>query len=93
MKQRIRVVAIIKKDDEILLMKRNFGRSEDVPVWELPTGKIQFGEQPEEAMSRSIYDYLGNQTDSIKLKDVVTFLALEGASQLGNLYILWISYT
>lgn len=89
MKQRIRVVAIIKKDDEILLMKRNFGRSEDVPVWELPTGKIQFGEQPEEAMSRSIYDYLGNQTDSIKLKDVVTFLALEGASQLGNLYIVY----
>ena len=89
MKQRIRTVALIQKEGELLLMKRRNNRL-DMPVfWELPTGKIEFGEQPEEAMARIIYDYLGVQVKNVILKDVVTFLALEGSSQLANLYIIY----
>lgn len=57
--------------------------------WELPTGKIKFGEQPEEAMVRSLAEYTGLSANSIKLKDVITFLAPEGSSQLNNLYIVY----
>ena len=60
-----------------------------MPSWELPTGKIRFGEQPEEAMGRMIYEYLGVQVDSMKLKDVITFTGLIGASQQANLYIVF----
>ena len=89
MKQRIRVVGIIRNEDGILVFKRNRGRSESPVFWELPTGKIKFGEQPEEAMVRSLNEYTGLTASSIVLKDVITFLAPEGSSQLSNLYIVY----
>jgi ribonuclease HI len=89
MKQRIRVVGIIKNEDGVLVLKRSRGRSEDPVFWELPTGKIAFGEQPEEAMGRALLEEAGLNVSSIHLKDVVTFLAPEGASQLSNLYIVY----
>ncbi len=89
MKQRIRVVGIVRKDDKLLLLKRSRGRAEELPSWELPTGKIQFGEQPEEAVSRLFFEHLGAQVKEIRLLDAVTFVGLPGASQLGNLYIIF----
>ena len=89
MKQRIRVVGIIKNEEGVLIFKRSRGRSEAPVFWELPTGKIKFGEQPEEAMARSLTEYTGLVASSIILKDVITFLAPEGASQLSNLYIIY----
>ena len=89
MKQRIRVVGIVSRNEEFLLLKRMRGRIEELPSWELPTGKIRFGEQPEEAMGRTMYEYLGVQVDSIKLKDVITFTGIAGASQQANLYIVY----
>lgn len=89
MKQRIRTVAIIKNEDGVLILKRNRGRSDAPVFWELPTGKIKFGEQPEEAMARSLTEYTGLVAKSIKIRDVITFLAAEGSSQLSNLYIVY----
>ncbi|MBR3230967.1 reverse transcriptase-like protein [Candidatus Saccharibacteria bacterium] len=89
MKQRIRVVGIIKNEEGVLVFKRNRGRSESAVFWELPTGKIKFGEQPEEAMARSLNEYTGLDAETINLRDVVTFLAPEGSTQLSNLYIIY----
>lgn len=89
MKQRIRVVGLIKSVDGVLVFKHNRGRSESPIFWELPTGKIKFGEQPEEAMARSLTEYTGLNATTIKLRDVITFLAPEGSSQLSNLYIIY----
>ena len=89
MKQRIRVVGIVHKGDDILLLKRSAGRVEGEPVWELPTARISFGEQPEEAMARAIDEYLGNSVETLNLKDVITFVALAGTSRLYNLYIIY----
>ena len=90
MKQRIRVSAICKKGGDILLLKRAGGRIDGAEVdFELPTGKIIFGEQPEEAMARVLYEHTGVKTASLQLMDVVTFTSLEGSSQLGSLYIIY----
>lgn len=89
MKQRIRVVGIIRNEDGVLIFKRNRGRSEAPVFWELPTGKIKFGEQPEEAMVRTLSEYTNLTPSSVKIKDVITFLALEGSSRLCNLYIVY----
>lgn len=89
MKQRIRVAAIVKREGEILLLKRNMARIESAPFWELPTGKIRMGEQPEEAMARVLDENLGVHVEKVKLKDVITFVALSGASRLSNLYVIY----
>jgi len=89
MKQRIRVVAIIRNENGVLILKRSRSRSEAPVFWELPTGKIKFGEQPEEAVARALTEYTGLTATSIRLKDVITFLAPEGASRLSNLYIIY----
>ncbi|MBQ3409796.1 reverse transcriptase-like protein [Candidatus Saccharibacteria bacterium] len=89
MKQRIRVVALVHEGGDVLFLKRNMGRIEEAPVWELPTGKIRFGEQPEEAMARTFDEYLGVAFDSLKLVDVVTFMAVAGSSRMSNLYIVY----
>lgn len=90
MKQRIRVVGIIQRGADVLIMKKSQGRVDGVPMWELPTGKIRFGEQPEEAMDRTLEEYLGIEvTAQTKLHDVVTFMAPQGSSQLSNLYIVF----
>ena len=90
MKQRIRVTAICKKDDQILLLKRSGGRVDTgAQNFELPTGKIVFGEQPEEAMSRVVLESLGVQAESLQLSDVVTFTGLFDSSEQGNLYIVY----
>lgn len=93
MKQRVRVVGIIENGPEVLIMKKSQGRVDSASRWELPTGKIKFGEQPEEAIERTIEEYLGIElTKRMELKDVVTFLAqnpAQGASQLSNLYIVY----
>ena len=89
MKQRIRVAGIIKTEEGVLILKRSRGRAEAPVFWELPTGKIKFGEQPEEAFVRSLSEYTGLTATAIQLKDVITFLALEGASRLSNLYIIY----
>ena len=89
MKQRIRVVGIIKNEEGVLIFKRSRGRSEAPVFWELPTGKIKFGEQPEEAMATSLTEYTGLTANSIQIKEVITFLAPEGATRLSNLYIVY----
>lgn len=89
MKQRIRVVGILRQGEEVLFLKRAMGRSDEAPIWELPTGKIRFGEQPEEAMGRTILECIGVGVQRVELKDVITFVGLERSSQLGNLYIVY----
>lgn len=90
MKQRIRVAGIVQNGREVLIMKKAQGRLDAAPIWELPTGKIKFGEQPEEAMDRMLEEYLGVEVaEKIELKDVITFLAPQGSSQLSNLYIIY----
>lgn len=90
MKQRIRVVGLVQDGASVLIMKKNVGRNDSSPTWELPTGKLKFGEQPEEAIDRTLEEYLGvEETEKIELLDVVTFLAPQGSSQLSNLYIIY----
>ena len=93
MKQRIRVVAMIQQEGETLIMKKSQGRSDSAPMWELPTGKIKFGEQPEEAIERTLEEYLGVElTKKTLLHDVVTFMSQNpwvGSSQLSNVYMVY----
>lgn len=83
------MTAICERDGKILLLKRATGRVEGMNNYELPTGKIIFGEQPDEAMARIVYENLAVQAQELLLEDVVTFTNLEYASELANLFIVY----
>ena len=89
MKQRIRVVGVVRNGERVLVLKRSVGRAEVLPHFELPRGKIFFGEQPEEAVSRVLHDAIEADSEKIELVDAIAFTDLSGASQLNNLFIIY----
>ncbi len=74
MKQRLSVRAIINEDSKALLLKRNNGRQTILGKYELPGGKLAYGEQPEDALRRYLHDDAGLHIQSAKLFDAVTYI-------------------
>ncbi len=74
MKQRISVRAIIRQDDRILLLRRANGRQTILGQYELPGGKIAYGEQPEDTLRRYLHDDAGLHIQEAQLFDTVTYI-------------------
>lgn len=74
MKQRLSVRAIINEDGKALLLRRNNGRPTILGKYELPGGKLAYGEQPEDALRRYLHDDAGLHIGSTKLFDAVTYI-------------------
>lgn len=74
MKQRLSVRAIINEGGKALLLKRNNGRPSILGKYELPGGKLAYGEQPEDALRRYLHDDAGLHIQSSQLFDAVTYI-------------------
>lgn len=74
MKQRLSVRAIINEDGKALLLRRNNGRETILGKYELPGGKLAYGEQPEDALRRYLHDDAGLHVQSSQLFDAVTYI-------------------
>ena len=74
MNQRIAVRAIVRKDEKTLLLKRANGRPSILGKYELPGGKIEYGEQPEDALSRYLEADTGLTMQAAQLFDVLTYI-------------------
>lgn len=74
MKQRLSVRAIINEDGKALLLKRNNGRPTILGKYELPGGKLAYGEQPEDALRRYLHDDAGLHVHAAQLFDAVTYI-------------------
>lgn len=74
MKQRLSVRAIINEDGKALLLKRSSGRPTILGKYELPGGKLAYGEQPEDALRRYLHDDSGLHIQSSQLFDAVTYI-------------------
>lgn len=74
MKQLIAVRAIIRDDQKTLLLRRANGRQSILGKYELPGGKIGYGEQPEDAMARYLKEDAGLIVQSAQLYDVLTYV-------------------
>ncbi len=66
MNQQIGVKAIIEKDNKILLLKRSEKYEHLTDCWDIPGGRINFGEDPEEGLKREIKEETGLQLKEIK---------------------------
>lgn len=74
MKQLISVRAIIRHDEKTLLLKRANGRESILGKFELPGGKLEYGEQPEDALRRYLKDDAGLTMQTAQLFDVLTYI-------------------
>lgn len=74
MKQLIAVRAIIRDDQKTLLLKRANGRQSILNKYELPGGKLGYGEQPEDALGRYLKEDAGLIIQSAQLYDVLTYV-------------------
>jgi len=74
MNQRIAVRAIVRKDERTLLLKRANGRPSILGKYELPGGKLEYGEQPEDALSRHLMVEIGLTMQTAQLFDVLTYI-------------------
>ncbi len=74
MKQLISVRAIIRDDSRILLLRRANGRPSILGKYELPGGKLGYGEQPEDTISRYLKEDAGLVMQSAQLYDVLTYV-------------------
>ncbi len=74
MKQKIFVRAIVKSDEKILLLRRATGNPKYIGQFELPGGKLEFGEAPELALKREVVEEVGNEVEVSQLFKVVSWL-------------------
>lgn len=74
MKQRMAVRAIIRSEDGVLLARRATGRETILGKYELPGGKIAYGEQPEDTLRRYLHDDFGLHIQAAQLFDAVTYI-------------------
>jgi ribonuclease HI len=74
MNQRIAVRAIIRKDEKTLLLRRANGRPTILGKYELPGGKLDYGEQPEDALARHLGAEAGLTIQTAQLFDVLTYI-------------------
>ena len=65
------VAAIIMKDGRLFATQRGYGDYKD--GWEVPGGKIEPGETPEEALVREIREELHAEIEVIRLVDTVEY--------------------
>lgn len=74
MNQRIAVRAIIRKGEKILLLRRASGRPTILGKFELPGGKLEYGEQPEDALTRSLQTEAAITVQTAQVFDVLTYV-------------------
>jgi ribonuclease HI len=74
MNQRIAVRAIVKQDDKVLLLRRANGRVSILGKYELPGGRVSYGEQPEDTLRRYLHEDVGLHIRVADLFDVVTYV-------------------
>jgi ribonuclease HI len=74
MKQTLTVRAIIKQGDKVLLLRRANGNPLYIGQYELPGGKVDFGEDPRAALEREILEETGHDVETLQLQDVYSEL-------------------
>ena len=67
MMQRVNIVAVVKKNGKILMLRRSIFNKMYHGQWQFPEGGIEFGEAPEKALARELREETRLKLKSSKL--------------------------
>jgi 8-oxo-dGTP diphosphatase len=82
------VEAIIKdKKGKILLLKRSSSNKFYIGKWQLPGGKVEFGEDIQKAIKREIYEETGKKYSALRL-DKVFSLTEKFNGEKSNVFLM-----
>lgn len=73
MRQKVVIRALVRRQGRVLLLRRVGGRQSINGLYELPGGALHAGEQPVDALKRSLQIHAGIEPEAFKLRDVVSF--------------------
>lgn len=73
MRQKVVIRALVRRQGRVLLLRRVGGRQTINGLYELPGGSLHAGEQPVDALKRSLQIHAGIEPETFKLRDVVSF--------------------
>lgn len=73
MKQKVVIRVIVKRNGKVLLLRRVGGRPSIQRKYELPGGSLHEGEQPLDALKRSLQIHAGIEPETYRLLDVVAY--------------------
>ncbi len=81
--------ALIIKEDKILLIKRNDKSLFGGGIWDIPGGKVEFGESPEESLIREIHEEISLNIKLLNVIDVNS--AIDKNAPIQYITIVYIS--
>jgi ribonuclease HI/8-oxo-dGTP pyrophosphatase MutT (NUDIX family) len=87
-KQKVVVRAVISRRERVLLLRRHGGRPSIAGLFELPGGSLHQGEQPIDALKRSLQIHAGVEPETFRLRDVMSFVDPE-VRELQYLFIVY----
>jgi ribonuclease HI len=91
MKQIITVRAIIKQDEKVLLLRRSGGNPQFEHLYELPGGKVDFGEDPKATLQREVAEETGLEVVNMQLSDVYSKLDAADVQKQYISLVFWVS--
>ncbi len=77
--------AIVIKDDKVLALYSN--TETGTKWWDLPGGRIEFGETPEEGLKREVFEELGREVKILKLIDTWNHMPADNWQIVGVFYL------
>jgi ribonuclease HI len=91
MRQIITVRAIIKQDDKVLLLRRSGGNPKYERLFELPGGKVDFGEDPKATLQREVAEETGLEVLNLQLSEVYSDLDADDPQKQYLSLVFWVS--
>ncbi len=78
---------MIYVNGKVLIVRRSKGARGDFGTWELPGGRLEFGETPEQALCREVIEEVGIAVDILRPLDCWSFLKEEDTQIIGVTYL------